>query len=35
MDVDDDRCPCGSGDRFVDCCARYLLEGRTRPPPRR
>ena len=31
MDVDDDRCPCGSGDRFVDCCGRYLLEGRRAP----
>ena len=31
MDVDDDRCPCGSGDAFVDCCGRYLLEGRRAP----
>src|SRR3954451_23601390 len=29
--VPDDRCPCGSGDPFVECCGRYLDGGRVAP----
>jgi len=31
MSETDDRCPCGSGDTYDECCGRYLSEGRTAP----
>jgi SEC-C motif-containing protein len=31
MSERDDRCPCGSGDTYGDCCARYLTQGHRAP----
>ena len=27
----DDRCPCGTGETYGECCGRYLQDGRTAP----
>jgi SEC-C motif domain protein len=31
MSEHDDRCPCGSGDAYDDCCGRYLTDSRLAP----
>jgi SEC-C motif-containing protein len=31
MSDTDDRCPCGTGETYADCCGRYLSDGRTAP----
>jgi SEC-C motif-containing protein len=31
MTETDDRCPCGTGETFGECCGRYLQDGRVAP----
>lgn len=31
MNEHDDRCPCGTGETYGECCGRYLSEGRRAP----
>jgi len=31
MTETDDRCPCGTGETYGECCGRYLQDGRTAP----
>ena len=31
MSEHDDRCPCGSGETYGECCGRYLAAGRRAP----
>ena len=31
MTQQDDRCPCGTGETYDECCGRYLADGRRAP----
>jgi len=31
MSETDDRCPCGSGETYAECCGRYVDDGRVAP----
>ena len=31
MSEHDDRCPCGTGETYGECCGRYLADGRRAP----